>query len=59
LFATSAPFQPVFTPLGFVGIVIPPLLELEGLDMPIGQPQKTVLGYLQLPLQPSFAEEAE
>jgi len=58
LFATSTPFLPVFTLSGIFALPQPPLLEIEGRDMPIGQPQNTILGLLEVPLTPSFAEEA-
>lgn len=58
LFATSTPFQPAMVSINIFGLPQPPLLQLEGLDMPIGQPAKTILGILRVPLKPSFAEEA-
>ena len=57
LFATSAPFTPVMTP-GIFGLMRPPRLQLEALDLPIGKPAQTLVGSLQVPLLPSFAEEA-
>jgi hypothetical protein len=58
LFATTAPFVPrksrhfVFQPLR------PPMMGLSCTDVPLGQPSKTLQGWLDVPLRPSFAEEA-
>jgi hypothetical protein len=58
LFATTAPFVPrrtkqfVFQPLR------PPMLGLDCTDLPIGQPSKSLQGWLDVPLRPSFTEEA-
>jgi hypothetical protein len=58
LFATSKPFRPVLTSAGVFGLQRPPLLQLEAVDMPIGKPPQSLAGLLQVPLAPSFAEEA-
>ena len=58
LLATTAPFVPrksrqlVFQPLR------PPALGLDCTDLPIGQPSKSLQGWIDVPLRPSFAEEA-
>jgi hypothetical protein len=37
---------------------VAPKLRLHCTDLPIGQPPKPLQGWLEVPLQPSFAEEA-
>jgi hypothetical protein len=58
LFATSKPFRPVLTSAGVFGLRRLPMLQLEAVDMPIGKPPQSLAGLLQVPLAPSFAEEA-
>jgi len=38
--------------------VLTPALGLDCTDLPIGQPSKSLQGWIDVPLRPSFAEEA-
>ncbi|HKY29866.1 MAG TPA: hypothetical protein VJM12_18135 [Pyrinomonadaceae bacterium] len=58
LFATSAPFLPRMSRVGFFQLPVPPALRLDCTDLPIGQPVVPLTGWLEVPLRPSFAEEA-
>lgn len=58
LFATSAPFLPRRSRIGFFQPLVPPALRLDCTDLPIGQPAASLTGWLAVPLRPSFAEEA-
>jgi hypothetical protein len=59
LFATSAPFLPRMSRIGIFQPPVPPALRLDCTDLPIGQATSSLAGWLTVPLQPSFAEEAE
>ncbi|MBC7730906.1 MAG: hypothetical protein H7306_03265 [Bacteriovorax sp.] len=61
LFATSAPFVPRLTRrAGGFSLVMPRLrLRLHCTDLPIAGPTAALQGLLEIPLQPSFAEEAQ
>lgn len=58
LFATSAPFLPRMSRIGMFQLPIPPALRLDCTDLPIGKPKQQLTGWLEVPLRPSFAEEA-
>ncbi|MGM9480621.1 hypothetical protein ACS5PN_05440 [Roseateles sp. NT4] len=58
LFATTAPFVPRRTRRGIGFPWVMPKLRLVCTDKPIGKPEKSLQGLLEIPLQPSFAEEA-
>jgi hypothetical protein len=58
LFATSAPFAPRVTRRGWFLPPLPPALRLDCTELPIGQPAQSLRGWLEVPLRPSFAEEA-
>ncbi len=58
LFATSAPFVPRRTRRGIGFPWVSPKLRLVCTDRPIAKPVKPLQGLLEIPLQPSFAEEA-
>jgi hypothetical protein len=58
LFATSAPFLPRRSRIGFFQPLVPPAFRLGCTDLPIGQPAASLTGWLAVPLRPSFAEEA-
>ena len=59
LFATSTPFTPRRTRRGRIFPWVPPKLQLRCTDLPIGKPKKSLQGLIEIPLQPSFAEEAQ
>ena len=59
LFATTTPFLPRRTRRGLAFLWLTPKLRLECTDKAIGKPPKPLQGWLELPLQPSFAEEAQ
>ena len=59
LFAASAPFVPRLTRRGLIFPWVTPKLRLQCTDLPIGKAPKVLQGWLELPLQPSFAEEAQ
>jgi len=59
LFATSAPFAPRMTRRGLIFPWVTPKLRLRCTDMPIGVAPKALQGLIEIPLQPSFAEEAQ
>ena len=58
LLATSTPFTPRRTRRNRNAPWQAPVLRLQCRDLPIGRPAKALEGRLELPLQPSFAEEA-
>lgn len=58
LFATSTPFVPRRLRLGMAIASVAPRLRLRCTDRPIGLPSRLLQGWLEIPLQPSFAEEA-
>jgi hypothetical protein len=58
LFATSTAFVPHRTRRVPGLPSVSPRLRLTCTDRPVGQPAQTLQGWLELPLQPSFAEEA-
>lgn len=58
LFATSAAFVPRRTRRGVGFPWVTPKLRLACTDRPIGKPPRPLQGFLEVPLQPSFAEEA-
>jgi len=58
LFATTAPFLPRKSRQFFLQPPRPPMLGLDCTDLPIGKPSQSLLGWLDVPLRPSFAEEA-
>jgi hypothetical protein len=59
LFAASTPFIPRRTRRGPIFPTVPPMLRLLCTDLPIGKPQQSLQGLILVPLQPSFAEEAQ
>lgn len=59
LFATTKPFVPRRTRRGVVFPFVMPRLRLRCTDLPIAAPKVTLQGLLEVPLQPSFAEEAQ
>lgn len=59
LFATSAPFLPRRTRRRPGFLFEMPRLRLRCTDLPIGAPKAALQGLLEVPLQPSFAEEAQ
>lgn len=59
LFATSTPFVPRRTRRGLGFTFVMPRLRLRCTDLPIGAAKTALQGLLELPLQPSFAEEAQ
>ncbi|WP_457446371.1 hypothetical protein [Roseateles sp. P5_E4] len=58
LFAASVPFVPRRTRRGIGFAWVMPRLRLHCTDQPIGLPPKPLQGLLEVPLQPSFAQEA-
>jgi len=59
LFATSTPFVPRRTRRGLAFAFVMPRLRLRCTDLPIAAPKAALQGLLEVPLQPSFAEEAQ
>ena len=59
LFATSTPFVPRRTRRGVPFAFVLPRLRLRCTDLPIGAAKAALQGLLEVPLQPSFAEEAQ
>jgi len=59
LFATTTPFVPRRTRRGVAFAFVMPRLRLRCTDLPIAAPKAALQGLLEVPLQPSFAEEAQ
>lgn len=59
LFATTTPFVPRRTRRGAAVSLVMPRLRLRCTDLPLGQPPAALVGLLEVPLQPSFAQEAQ
>lgn len=59
LFATTTPFVPRRTRRGVPFAFVMPRLRLRCTDLPIAAPKAALQGLMEVPLQPSFAEEAQ